>query len=74
MIIFIPVLVICLNANCEFMLAKNYYTEEAVCRETLDKQKTHMKSLIKKADQGKVEVLEGTCIEADIKAVKGLTT
>jgi len=63
MIIFIPVLVICLNGTCEFMQAKTYYTNDAQCRAVLDTQKKHMQEI----SLGKIEVLEGTCIEADVK-------
>ena len=67
MIIFIPVLLICMNGNCEFMQAKTYYTVEAQCRASLDRQKQHMLNLAKKTDKSKVELLEGTCVEADIE-------
>jgi hypothetical protein len=63
MIIFIPVLVICMNGNCEFMQAKTHYTNEAQCRAVLDTQKQHMQEI----SRGKIEVLEGTCVEADVK-------
>jgi hypothetical protein len=67
MTIFIPVLIICLNGNCEFMQAQTYYTNEAQCRASLDMQKKHMRELVDQAGQGKLEHLEGTCIDADIK-------
>jgi hypothetical protein len=67
MIIFIPVLVICMNGTCEFMQAKTYYQNEAQCRASLEVQKRHMIDLAKEAKQGKIEYLEGTCIDADIK-------
>jgi hypothetical protein len=68
MIIFIPVLVICMNSNCEFMQAKTYYSNDAQCRAVLDVQKKHMLELATEAKTGKVEHIEGTCIEADIKS------
>jgi hypothetical protein len=64
MIIFIPVLVICLNGTCEFMQAKTYYSSDAQCRAVLDVQKQHM---IELAGQHKIEHIEGTCIDADVK-------
>jgi hypothetical protein len=64
MIIFIPVLVICMNGTCEFMQAKTYYSSDAQCRAVLDVQKQHM---IELAGQNKIEHLEGTCINADVK-------
>ena len=67
MIIFIPVLVICMNGTCEFMQAKTYYQSDATCRAVLDVQKKHMLELAAESKAGKVEYIEGTCIDADIK-------
>jgi len=69
--IFIPVLIICLNGNCEFMQAQIYYKDEAQCKASMDMQKQHMRNLIKKADKGEATVLEGTCIDAEIKTTPG---
>ena len=69
--IFIPVLIICLNGNCEFMQAQTYYTNEAQCKASMDMQKQHMRNLIKQADKGEATVLEGTCIDANIKTTPG---
>ena len=74
MTIFIPVLFICLNGNCEFMQGKTHYKNEAQCVASLDMQKQHMRNLIKQADKGDAEVLEGTCVDADIKTTSGKTT
>jgi hypothetical protein len=71
MTIFIPVLIICLNGNCEFMQGQTYYKNEAQCRASMDMQKQHMRNLIKEADNGEATVLEGTCIDADIKITPG---
>jgi hypothetical protein len=72
--IFIPVLVICLNGTCEFMQASSYYKTDQACRAVLDTQKQHMQELVKKSGKDKDTVIEGTCIEADIKVTKGQTT
>ena len=40
----------------------------------MEMQKQHMKNLIKEADQGDAQVLEGTCIDAKIKITQGRTT
>jgi hypothetical protein len=66
MIIFIPVIVICMNGNCEFMQAQTHYRQEAQCRASLDVQRQHMLEL---ASQSKIKIehLEGTCIQADVK-------
>jgi hypothetical protein len=69
--IFIPVLIICLNGNCEFMQAQTYYKNEAQCKASMEMQKQHMRNLIKEADKGEATVLEGTCIDANIKTTPG---
>jgi hypothetical protein len=71
MTIFIPVLIICLNGNCEFMQGKTYYKTETQCRASMEVQKQHMRNVIKQADKGEATVLEGTCIDADIKTTSG---
>ena len=71
MTIFIPVLVICMNGNCEFMQAQTYFRVEQQCRDSLEKQKQHMRDLVKQAGQSELTILEGTCIDAEIKTVKG---
>ena len=68
--IFIPVLIICINNNCEFMQAENYYTKEEQCRKSLDSQKEHMRELTNKAGS-KDAIIEGTCIDARVKTLKG---
>jgi hypothetical protein len=67
MIIFIPVLIICLNGTCEFMQAKTYYLNEVQCRASLDVQKQHMRNIAEQAGASRIEHLEGTCIDADVK-------
>jgi len=64
--IFVPVLWICINANCEFMQAEQHYTRESECEQQIDKQKVKIKKLVKKA-KSRVEVLEGTCISVSIQ-------
>jgi hypothetical protein len=71
MTIFIPVLIICLNGNCEFMQGKTYYKTETQCRVSMEVQKQHMQNVIKQADKGEATVLEGTCIDANIKTTSG---
>ena len=78
MTIFIPVLFICLNGNCEFMQAKTHYKNEAQCVASLDMQKQHMRNLVKEAEKqgtkGEITILEGTCVDAEIKTTQGRTT
>jgi hypothetical protein len=53
------------------MQAQTYYKNEAQCKASMDMQKQHMRNLIKQADRGEATVLEGTCIDANIKTTPG---
>ena len=64
--IFIPVLFICMNGNCDFMQAQTVYRSEAQCRVSIDNQKKHMLEVAATAGAGKYTVLEGTCINAKV--------
>jgi hypothetical protein len=66
--IFIPILFICVNNNCEFMQSTGFFQTEAQCRADLDKQKQHMRDLVKQSGQGEIKILEGTCADARIKS------
>jgi hypothetical protein len=68
--IFIPILVICMNGTCEFMQPDNYYTQESLCVNSLDKQKEHMRGLAARGNVT-IAVLEGTCANAKVKPIKG---
>lgn len=74
MTIFIPVLFICMNGACEFMQAKVYYQTDEQCRVSLEKQKQHMRSLVKQSGQGEFDILEGTCVDAEVKSKTELKT
>jgi len=65
--IFIPVLFICINNNCEFMQSTGHFRVEAQCMADLEKQKQHMRDLVKEANQGEINTLQGTCADATIK-------
>ena len=65
--IFIPVLFICMNGNCDFMQAQAFYKSEAQCRVSIDNQKIHMLKVAEQSGQGKYTILEGTCINAKIE-------
>jgi len=71
--IFIPVLFICMNGNCDFMQAQTHHTNEAQCRASIDTQKIHMLKVAETANQGKYTVLEGTCINARVSDPKKQT-
>ena len=65
--IFIPVLFICMNGNCDFMQTQTVYRSQAQCRVSIDNQKKHMLEVADRAGQGKYTILEGTCINARIE-------
>jgi hypothetical protein len=69
--IFIPVLFVCFNGNCNFMQAEAHYRSEAQCKASIDAQKIHMLEVIERAKQGKATILEGTCISARVQDEKG---
>ena len=73
MTIFIPVLVICIAGSCEFMQARTYYRTDSQCRAVLETQKQHMRELTRQAGSDQVDLLEGTCIQADVQVTKGQT-
>jgi len=67
--IFIPVLWICIGTKCEFMQSDGYFTREEQCVASLEKQKQHMRDLVKQANQGTITVLEGVCADATVKGI-----
>jgi hypothetical protein len=40
----------------------------------LDLQKQRMKDLVRQAGQGQIEMLEGTCVDLDVKIIKAQQT
>jgi hypothetical protein len=64
--IFVPVLWICINANCEFMQGGQNYTRELECRRDVENQKAKIRKLSRSA-KSQVEVLEGTCVSISIQ-------
>ena len=68
--IFIPVLFICFNGNCNFMQAQTHYKSEAQCRASIDTQKIHMLEVAETANQGKYTILEGPCINTRVEDSK----
>lgn len=63
--IFIPVLWVCLNSNCEFLQSLSHHTSVEQCQQSIDIQKQGM--LRQAARAGENVVIEGTCITANIK-------
>ena len=60
-ILYIPVLFICMNGNCEFMQAQTSYKSEQQCRASIDMQKENLQKMALKGGQ-MITQLEGTCI------------
>jgi hypothetical protein len=60
------------------MQGKTHYKNEAQCVASLDMQKQHMRNLVKEAEKqgtkGEITILEGTCVDAEIKTTQGRTT
>ena len=50
------------------MQGKNVYKSETQCRVAIDNQKTYMLSLADQSNQGKMTILEGTCINTKINS------
>jgi hypothetical protein len=53
------------------MQAKTYYKTQEQCKASMETQKQHMINLVKESGKGAAEVLEGTCIDADVKTTPG---
>jgi len=64
--IFIPVLFMCLNDNCNFMQSQSVFKSEVQCRISIDNQKAYMVEIANQAGTSKMTILEGTCINTKI--------
>ena len=60
-ILYIPVLFVCMNNNCEFMQAQNWYKSEQQCRAAVDAQKENLQKMALKGNS-MITLIEGTCI------------
>jgi hypothetical protein len=60
-ILYIPVLFVCMNGNCEFMQGMTSYKSEQQCRAVVDAQKENLQKMALKGGQ-MVTLIEGTCI------------
>ena len=60
-ILYIPVLFVCMNGNCEFMQGMTSYKSEQQCRAAVDVQKENLQKMALKGSQ-MVTLIEGTCI------------
>jgi hypothetical protein len=62
-VIFIPVMFVCMNNNCEFMQSMSYFTRETECRASLESQKETLRKMALKGN-AMITMIEGTCITA----------
>jgi hypothetical protein len=56
------------------MQSTGYFQAEQQCVADLDLQKQRMKDLVRQAGQGQIEMLEGTCVDLDVKIIKAQQT
>jgi len=62
LVIYIPVLFVCLNNHCSWMQGV-YYTSQSDCKAVLVEQKAQVEDMAAKAKQ-KIILLQSTCITA----------
>jgi len=60
-VIFVPVLFICMNGNCEFMQSQTWFKTEPQCRAAVESQKDNLRKMALKGN-AMITQLEGTCI------------
>jgi hypothetical protein len=60
--IYVAVLFVCMNGNCEFMQATNMFRYEADCQRNVDAQKENLRKMAIKGDST-ITLLEGTCFK-----------
>lgn len=60
-VLYIPVLFVCMNGNCEFMQSMRYFSRESECRQAVEDQKDNLRKMSLKGGQ-MVTQIEGTCI------------
>jgi len=66
MTIYIPMMFICVSEVCNFMQGQVLHKTEIACKAAIEMQKTHMDAISREANQGKITLIEGTCINVDI--------
>ena len=60
-VIYIPILFVCMNNNCEFMQSQTWYKSEQQCRSAVGSQKDNLRKMAAKGD-ATITLIEGTCI------------
>lgn len=64
--IFVPILWVCINGQCEFIQQQTYFTSEAECAQAVRNQKKKIREMVAKTD-GVLGDFEGTCVDANVK-------
>jgi hypothetical protein len=67
MTIYIPIMFICVAEVCNFMQGQVLHKTEAGCRASIEMQKDHMNEVAKESRQGKITLIEGTCINVELQ-------
>jgi hypothetical protein len=66
MTIYIPVIFLCVGEVCNFMQGQVLHKTEASCKAAVDMQKAYMTVISNEANQGKITLIEGTCINVEL--------
>ena len=67
MLIFIPTLIICVNAQCEFQQTQVYYTRRQECLQQVEIQKQLITAIA--ATEKIPTLVEGACIQARVNLI-----
>jgi hypothetical protein len=67
MTIYIPILFLCVAETCNFMQGQTLHKTEASCRASIETQKAYMTEVAKESGQGKITLIEGTCINVELQ-------
>jgi len=67
MTIYIPILFLCVGEVCNFMQGQVLHKTEASCRASIETQKVYMTEVSVEAGQGKITLIEGTCINVELQ-------
>jgi hypothetical protein len=65
MIVFIPVVFMCIEETCNFMQSQSVYKTEQQCKVAVDAQKINLAGMAKDT---KPTLLEGTCIKVEMRS------
>ena len=61
-VIYVAVLFVCMNGNCEFMQATNMFRYEADCQRNVEAQKENLRKMALRGES-MITLLEGTCFK-----------